>query len=294
MDCLMKKLDNKHFRPFVIEKKGLEICEAGSSAEGDADQTQKPEPNTQDVGNVQPSILPPEVVAPTGHVALVFTDVRNSTHLWDANAGMPIAIRLYNQVLRRQLRLCGGYEVKMKGDAFMCSFQNVLSALRWCLMVQLDLLRASWPLEILECEDGEEVYDDKNGKLIKRGLSVQMGVHYGMPVCESEPITHRMDYFGPMVNRAARIAGSANGGEILASADVVREIYSQVLNETYNPSNPESKAFDTTIEGIDIEIIPVGERPLKGLKEPEILSLVYPKELIGRYEASSAYQLHTD
>ena len=114
--------------------------------------SRRAEPKTQDTDNVQPSRLPPEVLAPTGHVALVFTDIRNSTHLWDANAGMRTAVRLYNQLLRRQLRLCGGYEVKTEGDAFMCSFQNALSALKWCLTVQLDLLHESWPLEILECE----------------------------------------------------------------------------------------------------------------------------------------------
>lgn len=47
--------------------------------------------------------------------------IRNATHLWGANAGMPTAMRLHNQLLRRQLRLCGGYEVKTEGDAFMCS-----------------------------------------------------------------------------------------------------------------------------------------------------------------------------
>ncbi len=47
-------------------------------------------------------------------VTLVFTDIRNSTHLWEANPGMPTAMRLHNTLLRRQLRLCGGYEVKRK------------------------------------------------------------------------------------------------------------------------------------------------------------------------------------
>ncbi|EJD02693.1 L domain-like protein [Fomitiporia mediterranea MF3/22] len=255
----------------------------GSLAEVDTYQARKPKPKGQDIGDVQLSRLPQEVLAPTGHVALVFTDIRNSTHLWDANAGMPTAMRLHNQLLRRQLRLCGGYEVKTEGDAFMCSFQNVLSALKWCLTVQLDLLHESWPLEILECEDGKEIYD-KNGRLIERGLSVRMGIHCGTPVCEPDPITHRMDYFGPMVNRAARIVGSANGGQIMASADIVREIRTQVLNKKYDPSDPASKALVTTIEGIGVEIVPVGERRLKGLEIPEILSLVYPKELIGRSE----------
>ncbi|KAH8118977.1 L domain-like protein [Phellopilus nigrolimitatus] len=259
----------------------------GSLTEVETYLARKPKPKTQDIGDVQLSRLPQEVLAPTGHVALVFTDIRNSTHLWDANAGMPTAMRLHNQLLRRQLRLCGGYEVKTEGDAFMCSFQNVLSALKWCLTVQLDLLQESWPLEVLECEDGKETYD-RSGKLIERGLSVRMGIHCGMPVCEPDPITHRMDYFGPMVNRAARIEGSAAGGQIMCSADVVREIQERVINKRPDEADPASKALIDTIDRIGVELVHVGEKRMKGLEIPEVLSLVYPKDLIGRFELITA------
>ncbi|EJD02691.1 adenylyl cyclase [Fomitiporia mediterranea MF3/22] len=202
-----------------------------------------------------------EVLAPTGHVVLVFTDIRNSTRLWDTNTGMRRAMGLHHQLLRRQLRLCGGYEVKTTGDGFMCSFQNASSAIKWCLTVQLDLLREPWPSEILECEDGKEVFD-RHGTLIERGLAVRVGIHCGTPVCEPDPVTRRMDYFGPVVNRAARIAGSANGAR----------------------HGIRSLGLVTAIEGIDVEIASVGERRLKGLLEPEIPSSVYPKELIGGSE----------
>ena len=258
----------------------------GSLVELDTYASRKPKPRTQDISDTSLARLPQEVMAPTGQLALVFTDIRNSTHLWDANAGMPTAMRLHNQLLRRQLRLCGGYEVKTEGDAFMCSFQNVLSALKWALIVQLDLLHEPWPLEILECEDGMERHD-RNGKLIERGLSVRMGIHFGTPVCEPDPITHRMDYFGPMVNRTSRISGSALGGQIMCSADVVREIRSQVLNKEFDPADSASKALVTSIDGIGVEIVHVGERRMKGLEIPELLSLVYPKELVGRLELMS-------
>ena len=88
----------------------------------------KGEPTIGDRGLLR---LPDEVPAPTGHVTLVFTDIRNSTHLWEANAGMPTSMRLHGTLLRRQLRFCGGYEVKTEGDAFMCSFPDALSALWW-------------------------------------------------------------------------------------------------------------------------------------------------------------------
>ncbi|EMD33719.1 hypothetical protein CERSUDRAFT_87049 [Gelatoporia subvermispora B] len=237
-----------------------------------------------DITNRGISRLDVEVPPPTGHVALVFTDIRNSTHLWEVNPGMPTAMNLHNNLLRRQLRFCGGYEVKTEGDAFMCSFPTVLSALWWCMSVQLQLLELSWPLEILECDDGKEIFDD-SGKLVARGLSVRMGIHCGQPVCEPDPITHRMDYFGPMVNRSARINGSAAGGQIMCSAEVIREINARIFEtepETEQSYLQPAQAIET-VRRMEPVVIPLGETKLKGIEIPEMLSVVYPKGLEGRH-----------
>jgi adenylate cyclase len=242
--------------------------------------------------------LDDEVDAPRGHIALVFTDIRNSTRLWETNAGMPAAMSLHGDILRRQLRICGGYEVKTEGDAFMCSFHTVLSALLWCLSVQVDLLNADWPADILESDEGREIRD-QSGRPVARGLSVRMGIHCGHPVCEPDPVTHRMDYFGPMVNRSSRISGSAAGGQIMCSADVVREINAKILEE-----GPETEfsflqppAVVEAIRAIGVVMELVGEVKLKGLEVPELLSLVFPRELEGRrnmeqHEAMSVLALN--
>lgn len=229
-----------------------------------------------------------EVAAPTGHLALVFTDIRNSTHLWEVNPGMPTAMRLHNSLLRRQLRLCGGYEVKTEGDAFMCSFPTTLAAVWWCLTVQDQLLHESWPLEILECEDGRPQYDSQ-GRLVARGLSVRMGIHCGMPVCERDPNTQRMDYFGPIVNRAARISGNAQGGHIMCSSDVIREINASVHgNESETEySKWQPPAAIESIRRMGMFMKQVGEVKLKGLEVPELLTLIYPSHLQGRAEEKS-------
>ncbi|KAH8810173.1 adenylate cyclase [Flagelloscypha sp. PMI_526] len=225
-----------------------------------------------------------EVDPPTGHVTLAFTDIRNSTPLWEANPGMPAAMKIHNTVLRRYLRICGGYEVKTEGDAFMCAFPNTLSALWWCLICQLKLLEEPWPLEILECDDGKEVFDAK-GQLIARGLSVRMGIHCGEPLCERDPNTKRMDYFGPMVNRAARIEANARGGQIACSTDIVREVMAKI-HETgpltpYSEFQPEQAI--KAIKAMGAEVIEVGEVKLKGLEATELLSIVYPTSLKGRH-----------
>lgn len=123
------------------------------------------------------NLLDREVAPPVGMVALVFTDIRNSTMLWESNAGMQTAIRMHNQLLRRQLRAIGGYEVKTEGDAFMVSFPTVTSALLWSLTVQIELLREDWPQEILDSEECKEIVNTR-GEILYRGLSVRMGIHF--------------------------------------------------------------------------------------------------------------------
>ena len=233
-----------------------------------------------------------EVLPPIGQVALVFTDIKSSTLLWETNPSMQAAIRLHNLLLRRQLRIIGGYEVKTEGDAFMVSFSSVASALLWCFTVQMRLLTVDWPQAILETPTTKVVHAD-DGTLLYRGLRVRMGIHWGWPVCEVDPVNNRMDYFGPMVNRAARISAAADGGQILVSQDVVDELERQFQQHSSEsvpseessevPSADDPQRNVVLLRRLGLGIIAMGERRLKGIESPERLSLVYPKNLSGRY-----------
>lgn len=241
--------------------------------------------------------LEAEVQAPIGEISIVFTDIKGSTALWENNqSAMRSAIRLHNEVMRRQLRIIGGYEVKTEGDAFMVSFPTATSALLWCFSVQAQLLEIQWPSEILNHSIGKEVIDSDNN-LIFRGLSVRMGVHFGTPVCEHDPVTRRMDYFGPMVNKTSRISSTADGGQIAVSADFISEIQRCLENysETERPPGstpPVDEIEDEMAESIrrelrslssqGFEVKPMGERKLKGLENPEYIYLMYPHSLSGR------------
>ena len=88
---------------------------------------------------------------PCGQVTLVFTDVQNSTQIWEHEpASMQIALEMHNRLLRRiMLRFCG-YEVKTEGDAFMVAFHHTIDALNWCLVSQILLLLLKWPQPILD------------------------------------------------------------------------------------------------------------------------------------------------
>lgn len=249
------------------------------------------------VGDSKLARLDNEVDAPTGEVSLVFTDIKNSTLLWETYPiAMRSAIKMHNELMRRQLRIIGGYEVKTEGDAFMVAFRTVTSALLWCFTIQSQLLEVQWPQEILSSVNGQEVVDP-DGNVIFRGLSVRMGIHWGTPVCEVDPVTKRMDYFGPMVNRASRISSVADGGQITVSSDFIAEI--QRLLETHiegdrnNSTGSEEAYGDDMISQLirqelrslssqGFEVKDLGERRLKGLENPEYIYLMYPHTLASR------------
>ncbi|KAF8145827.1 hypothetical protein K438DRAFT_1871307 [Mycena galopus ATCC 62051] len=234
--------------------------------------------------------LKEEVPPPVGHVAIVLTSIKGLMHLRDVNPALPTAMHLHNTLLRRFLRICGGYEVKTEDDSFMCSFPTALAAVWWCMTVQVELLDVPWPLEILECADGKAIYDEEE-RLIARGLSVRMGIHCGTPICERDRVTNRMDYFGPIVNQTSRIEGSATGGHIMCSSNVIREINAKIFEtepETeYSDAQPQ-EAIDA-IRRLDPIVVPVGEVRLEGLEVPELLSLVFPSKLIGRKELDDTF-----
>lgn len=243
--------------------------------------------------------LEAEIPAPTGNISIVFTDIKNSTMLWEMypNA-MRSAIKLHNEVMRRQLRRIGGYEVKTEGDAFMVSFPTATSALLWCFAVQLGLLSVDWPAEVLTAVS-TDVMMDKDDAVIFKGLSVRMGIHYGDCVSETDPVTRRMDYFGPMVNKASRISAVADGGQIAVSSDFISEI--QRCLENYQDTDRggsgtsedgfEEESFANSIRkdlrsltSQGFEVKEMGEKKLKGLENPEVVYSLYPHALAGRIE----------
>ncbi|KAI2473646.1 adenylate cyclase [Annulohypoxylon bovei var. microspora] len=243
-------------------------------------------------GEVQDSTLhrlEAEVPAPTDKPSIVFTDIKNSTNLWEMYpSAMRSAIKLHNEVMRRQLRRIGGYEVKTEGDAFMVSFPTATAALLWCFAVQTHLLNVDWPSEILNSVSCQETYD-KDNNLIFRGLSVRMGIHYGEPVAEIDPVTRRMDYFGPMVNKASRISSVADGGQITRCLETYQEndrVGSAGSDDTFDDDMGSSSIRRElkSLSSQGFEVKDIGERKLKGLENPEYIYSLYPHVLAGRID----------
>ena len=130
---------------------------------------------------------------PSGTVTFLFTDVEGSTELWEREPeAMRSALELHDGLLRGVIERYRGYVFATAGDSFAASFSRVGDALDAAAGAQQALATASWPV----------------GAMIR----VRMGVHSG------EAQERDGDYFGPAVNRAARIMAAGHGGQVVLSS----------------------------------------------------------------------------
>lgn len=129
---------------------------------------------------------------PSGTVTLLFTDIEGSTRLWEAEPeAMTTALRRHDKILRSAIEGTGGFVFKTVGDAFCAAFATPPAALSATLAAQQQLLSESWPTG--------------------RPIRVRAALHTG--VCEERD----NDYFGPAVNRTARLEAIAHGGQVVLS-----------------------------------------------------------------------------
>jgi class 3 adenylate cyclase len=130
---------------------------------------------------------------PTGTLTFLFTDIEGSTKLWEHNpAAMQAALARHDELLRSAIEERGGYVFKTVGDAFCAAFSTGHDALEAALVVQRELFGEEW--------------EDEIGT-----LRVRMALHTGA----SEE--RDGDYFGPPLNRVARLMSAAHGGQVLLS-----------------------------------------------------------------------------
>jgi predicted ATPase len=119
--------------------------------------------------------------APSGVVTFLFTDVEGSTRRWEADAdGMRAALAAHDQVLRNAIQAHGGFLFKHTGDGVCAAFASPRSAVDAAVAAQREL-----------------------------ELPVRMGIATG------EAELRDGDYFGAVLNRAARVMAAGHGGQIL-------------------------------------------------------------------------------
>jgi class 3 adenylate cyclase len=129
---------------------------------------------------------------PTGTVTFVFTDIEGSTKLWEHDApAMQAALARHDEILKGAMEERSGYVFKTVGDAFCAAFTIATDALDAALEIQRTLFGEEWQ------ETGP--------------LRVRMALHTGAAEERDG------DYFGPPVNRVARLLSAGHGGQVLLS-----------------------------------------------------------------------------
>ena len=130
---------------------------------------------------------------PAGLSTFLITDIEGSTRLWeDHAAAMGPALALHDGLLRTAVEGSEGTVIKTTGDGLLAVFDDQLAAVRAAVAAQVALRDAAWG------ETGP--------------LRVRMAIHAG--TAESRD----GDYFGPALNRAARILAIGAGGQVILSA----------------------------------------------------------------------------
>lgn len=169
---------------------------------------------------------------PTGTVTFLFTDIEGSTQLWEQHPeAMKAALAQHDALLREAIEAHGGYVFKTVGDAFCAAFPTAPDGLLAALAAQRSL-HTGPPIANLH-------------------LKVRMGLHTGAAEERDG------DYFGPPLNRVARLMSAGHGGQILLSFAT------------------EALVRDHLPEGASLRDI--GERRLKDLIRPErIFQLLTP------------------
>ena len=121
---------------------------------------------------------------PSGTVTFLFTDIEGSTRRWEADAeAMRVGLAAHDEVLRSAVEGRGGWLFKHTGDGVCAAFSSAPDAVAAAVDAQRRL-----------------------------GLPVRMGVVTGAAEVRDG------DYFGPVLNRAARVMAAAHGGQIVLSA----------------------------------------------------------------------------
>src|SRR5918995_1771620 len=126
-------------------------------------------------------------------LAFLFTDIEGSTRLWERyREPMKHALERHDAILRGAVESSNGDVVKTTGDGLMAVFASTADGVSACLKAQQSLVHEPW---------------GQTG-----AIRVRMALHAG------EAATREGDYFGPTLNRAARIMSAGHGGQVLLSA----------------------------------------------------------------------------
>jgi predicted ATPase/class 3 adenylate cyclase len=173
-------------------------------------------------------------------MTLLFSDVEGSTRLWESEPKeMNVALRRHDAILRNAIESHGGHVFKTVGDGFYATFADGGHAVQAALQAQFALQAEEWPTT--------------------RAIKVRMALHTGSPEARDG------DFFGPVLNRLARLLSAGHGGQVLLSQAAMIQAC-EVLP-------PECRLLD------------LGQHRLSDLERPEQVSMLLHPDLRSEFPA---------
>ena len=195
--------------------------------------------------------------APSGVVTFLFTDVEGSTRRWESDAdGMRKALAAHDEVLRTAIETHGGFLFKHTGDGVCAAFASPRSAVDAAVAAQLQL-----------------------------ELRVRMGIATG------EAELRDGDYFGAVLNRAARVMAAGHGGQVLV-ADSTAGLLSGVDLVDLGPRRLRDLPIPVQVFQVHAEGLRTDFPPLRALDvgpgnlRPATTSLIGRESEVGEIEAA--------
>jgi adenylate cyclase len=142
------------------------------------------------------------------HRAILFVDISGSTQLYEQLGDAQALARVETclRLLQRVTEELGGQVVKSTGDGLMCAFDDATPALQAARAMHM------------------RVYEQH--ALGGPTLAIHVGCHYG------STIESGGDFYGDAVNVAARVAGVAKVGQIIATQDVIARLEAALQEKT--------------------------------------------------------------
>jgi predicted ATPase/class 3 adenylate cyclase len=205
---------------------------------------------------------------PTGTITFLFTDVEGSTKLWERNPeAMSKALSHHDELIRNAVEAHDGFVFKTVGDAFYVAFSPAAEAVEAAIDAQKSLLTEEW---------------EETGP-----LKVRIALHTGTAEERGG------DYFGPTLNRAARLLSAGHGGQVLLSLSTQRLVRDQLplgaelrdlgvrrLKDVLGPEHifqltaPELPASFPPLNTLDVRLnnLPIQPTPLLG-REREVAEI---------------------
>jgi predicted ATPase/class 3 adenylate cyclase/Tfp pilus assembly protein PilF len=135
----------------------------------------------------------------SGTVTFLFTDIEDSTRLWEAQpARMAAVLARHDALCREVVGERGGRVVKTTGDGLYAAFDDPFEALSAAIELQRGIQTLARESDL--------------------ALKMRCGLHSGAAE------TRDGDYFGPAVNCAARVMDAAHGGQVLLTQALVDRV----------------------------------------------------------------------